>query len=252
VPALAFIHRNLMVYRHTWGILVASVLEPLLYLVSIGVGVGQLVGHVPGLDDPTVTYTQYVAPALLATAAMNAAVNETTFSAYHRLNEENVYDAVLRTPLTPADLAFGEIGWGAARGALSGTGFLAVMAVLGLVRTPVALLAIPAAALVGATFGALGLLVMTFLRGWQDFQLLQLFMLPMFLFSATFYPITVYPSAIQWLVRCLPLYPSISLLRGATLDDLGPSVLAAIAYLLVVGIVAWLLAARRLRRRLVR
>jgi lipooligosaccharide transport system permease protein len=237
VAALAFVNRNLVVYRHSWGILVASVLEPLLYLVSIGVGVGALIGNLPGLAG--VSYPEYVAPALLATAAMNAAVNETTFSAYTRLHEENVYDAILRTPLTPADLAIGEIGWGAARGALSGTGFLAVMAALGLVRTPVALLAIPAAALTGASFGALGLLVMTFL-------------LPMFLFSATFYPITVYPHAVQWVVRALPLYPSIDLLRGVTLDDIGAPVAYAVGYLVVIGAIAWLLAARRLRAILVR
>jgi lipooligosaccharide transport system permease protein len=250
VAALAFINRNLLVYRHTWGILVASVVEPLLYLLSIGVGVGQLVGTLPGLHG--VSYPEYVAPALLATAAMNAAVNETTFSAYTRLHEENVYAAILRTPSTTADLAIGEIGWGAARGALSGAGFLAVMAALGLVRTPVALLAVPAAALIGASFGALGLLTMTFLRNWHDFQMIQLFMLPMFLFSATFYPITVYPPAIQIVVRALPLYPSIELLRGVTLDDIGAPIGYALAYLIVVGGIAWLLAARRLRALLVR
>ncbi|HJP74180.1 MAG TPA: ABC transporter permease [Pseudonocardiaceae bacterium] len=250
MAALAFINRNLLVYRHTWGILVASVLEPLLYLVSIGVGVGHLIGTLPGLNG--VSYPEYVAPALLATAAMNAAVNETTFSAYTRLHEENVYHAILRTPSTTADLAIGEIGWGAARGALSGTGFLLTMAVLGLVRTPLALLAIPAAALTGASFGALGLLVMTFLRNWHDFQLIQLFMLPMFLFSATFYPITVYPPAIQLVVRVLPLYPSTDLLRGVTLDDIGPSAGYALAYLILIGALAWYLAARRLRAMLIR
>ena len=250
MAALAFVNRNLLVYRHTWGVLVASVVEPLLYLLSIGVGVGQLVGTLPGLHG--VSYPEYVAPALLATAAMNAAVNETTFSAYTRLHEENVYAAILRTPSTTADLALGEIAWGAARGALSGAGFLAVMAALGLVRTPVALLAVPAAALTGASFGALGLLTMTFLRNWQDFQLIQLFMLPMFLFSATFYPITVYPPAIQVLVRALPLYPSIDLLRGVTLDDIGTPIGYALAYLILVGGLAWLLAARRLRALLVR
>ena len=250
MAALAFVNRNLRVYRHTWGILVASVLEPLLYLISIGVGVGALIGNLPGLAG--VSYAEYVAPALLATAAMNAAVNETTYSAYTRLHEENVYDAILRTPLSTADLAIGEIGWGAARGALSGTGFLIVMAALGLVRTPLALLAVPAAALTGASFGALGLLVMTFLRNWQDFQFIQLLMLPMFLFSATFYPITVYPPAIQWIVRALPLYPSIDLLRGVTLDNLGTPVGYALAYLIVVGALAWLLAARRLRAILIR
>jgi lipooligosaccharide transport system permease protein len=250
VAALAFINRNLLVYRHTWGILVASVVEPLLYLLSIGVGVGQLVGTLPGLHG--VGYPEYVAPALLATAAMNAAVNETTFSAYTRLHEENVYAAILRTPSTTTDLAIGEIGWGAARGALSGAGFLAVMAALGLARTPLALLAVPAAALIGACFGALGLLTMTFLRNWHDFQMIQLFMLPMFLFSATFYPITIYPQAIQVLVRALPLYPSIEVLRGVTLDDLGPPIGYALAYLIVIGGLAWLLAARRLRALLVR
>lgn len=250
--AAAFLARNMRVYRHTWGILVASVVEPLLYLLSIGIGVGQLVGRVPGIDDPTITYTDYVAPALLATAAMNSAFNETTDGAFGRMKSENVYDAVLRTPLTTADVAAGEIVWAAGRAVLSGVGFLVVMAALGLVRTPLALLVVPASALVGAMFGALGLFVMTFLRNWRDFQLIQLVMLPMFLFSTTFYPLSVYPQAIQVVVRCLPLYPSITLVRGVALGAAGPDLDWSIGYLVVIGALAWLLAAGRLRRLLIR
>ncbi len=248
----AFVYRNLLVYRHTWGVLVASVVEPLLYLLSIGVGVGHLIGHVSGLGAPDVTYTDYVAPALLATAVMNAAVSETTYSAFTRLSAENVYDAVIRTPLTPADLALGEILWAAARGLLSGGGFLAVMAALGFVRSPWALLTLPCAALVGMSFGALGLLAMTFISGWQQFQLLQLVMLPMFLLSTTFYPLSVYPRAAGYVVICLPLFPSITLLRGMALGELNPNLLWSTAYLLVIGLIGWRLATARLERRLIR
>ncbi|MCW2938989.1 MAG: transporter [Actinomycetia bacterium] len=241
------VERNLMVYRHTWSLLVAEVFEPVLYLLTIGIGIGTLVGHVRGTG---VAYPQYVAPALLATAAMNGAMNETTFNLFQKLKFDRVYDSILTTPMTVRDVAFGEVCWALLRGTLTTSGFLVIVTVLGLVHTPWALLALPGAAVIGFAFASAGLAVTTYLRDWQDFQLIQLVMLPMFLFATTFYPLGVYPRPVQLAVECLPLYQSIELLREPSLGHIGPGLLVAAVYLLVMGVLGLAIALPRLRRTL--
>jgi lipooligosaccharide transport system permease protein len=240
------IRRNILVYRRSWTIIAASLVEPVLYLLTIGVGVGAIIGSVPGLTG-TDSYAQYVGAGLLATAAMNAAFNETTFTAFSRLRFERVYDAMSTTPLDPGDIAVGEVVWSALRGLIAGAGFLLVLAVFGLVHSPWALLAIPGSLVVGFMFGSLGLLAMTFVRDWPDFQIVQLVMLPMFLFATTFFPLDTYPGPLRLPISVLPLYPSIELVRGPVLGQVGPHLLQPLAYLVVVGTLALVLAARRMR-----
>ncbi|GAA4257795.1 ABC transporter permease [Dactylosporangium darangshiense] len=248
--ALLLVERNLMISRYTWAMIAAEVLEPLLYLLSIGVGVGALVGHVPGLDDPDVTYAQFVAPALLATAAMNGAMNETSFGTFFKLRFERTYDTMVTTPLTVRDIAFGETAWALLRGAVASSGFLAIVAVLGYARSPWVLLAVPGAALIGFAFAAVGLAVATFLRSTHDFQLIQLVMLPMFLFATTFFPVTVYPRPVQLFVECLPLYHAIQLLREPALGHVSPALLPSAAYLVALGALGLAIALPRMRRAL--
>lgn len=246
MPAVTMVERNLMIYRHTWLLLLAEVFEPVLYLLSFGVGIGQLVGRVPGLPDPSVGYPEFVAPALLATAAMNGAMNETTFQMYGKLRTERTYESILTTPMTVRDVALGEVAWALLRGTLVSLGFLGVVAALGLVHTAWALLVVPGALLIGFAFAAAGLAVVTFLRDWQDFQVIQLVMLPMFLFATTFYPLGVYPRPLQILVECLPLYQSIELLRGPFLGEAGAGLVLPALYLLALGALGLAVAARRL------
>jgi lipooligosaccharide transport system permease protein len=244
--ARSMVERNVLIYRHTWLLLLAEIFEPLLYLLAFGVGIGALVGQVPGLADPSVSYPRFVAPALLATAAMNGAMNETTFNMFGKLKTDRTYESILTTPMTVRSVAIGEVFWALIRGTLVATGFLVVVTALGLVSTPAALLVLPAALLIGFAFASVGLLVVTLLRTWQDFQLIQLVMLPMFLFATTFFPLQVYPRPIQLLVECLPLYHAIELTRQPFLDDLGPGLLRPAGYLAVIGIVALALAVHRL------
>ena len=242
---------NLLVHRHRWTILAFGVLEPLLYLLSIGVGVGRLVGHLSGLGaagGPPVSYPQYVAPALLAMAAMNGASASTTQQVFARLRFGNTYQVMLGAPVNPADIALGEVAWATLRGGIEATGFLALMAAFGLVRSPWALLAVPGALLIGFAFASAGLLTTTYLRSWADFQLIQLVMLPMFLFATTFYPLRVYPRPIQVTVSALPLYHSINLVRGPVLGETGPQLLIPAVYLAVMGGLTLALAVRRLTR----
>jgi lipooligosaccharide transport system permease protein len=248
--AWSMVERNLLIYRHTWPVIAAEIFEPLLYLVAFGIGIGGLVGDVPGLGDASVTYPQFVAPALLATAAMNGAMNETTFNMYGKLRSDRTYQSILTTPMTVRAVAFGEVCWALLRGTLVTMAFLAVVAVLGLVRTPWALLVVPSALLIGFAFASVGLLAVTWLRTWQDLQLIQLVMLPMFLFATTFFPLEVYPRPVQIFVECLPLYQSIELARAPFLGTGGPHLVVAVLYLAILGIVSLALALRRLEHTL--
>jgi lipooligosaccharide transport system permease protein len=247
---LLMVERNLVIYRHTWFLLVAEVLEPVLYLGSIGIGIGTLVGHIPGLGGTSVRYPEFVAPALLATAAMNGAMNETAFLMHTRLTVDRVYEPILATPMTVRQVGLGEAAWAIIRGLVVTSAFLVIVTALGLIASPWALLVIPGAAIIGFAFAAAGLVVVTYLRGWPDFQYVQLVMLPMFLFATTFYPVSVYPRPLQIAVECLPLYQAIELLRQPALGHVGLGLLVPVFYLLAMGLLALAWALRRLQARL--
>ncbi|CAN5215467.1 ABC transporter permease [soil metagenome] len=239
--------RNWMVTRHSWLIIVSGFFEPLFYLLSIGVGIGALVGTV-SLDGAVLEYTAFIAPALLASSAMNGAVYDSTFNLFWKLKYAKTYDAILSTPLTPADVAVGEIGWALLRGLLYSTAFLTVMLALGQVGSWWAVLVLPAAVLVGFAFAAVGMAATTFMRSWQDFEFVQLAILPMFLFATTFYPLSTYPEALQPVVACAPLYHAIELIRGLTTGLVDASMFGHVAYLGVMGLLGLRIAAGRLEK----
>ena len=188
-------------------IIFSGFFEPLFYLFSIGVGLGGLVGEVVGPGGNTVKYAAFVAPALLGSSAMNGAIYESTFNIFFKLKYGKIYDAVLATPMQPADIAVGEITWSLMRGAIYATGFLVVMAAMGYMPSWWGILALPAATLIGFAFGACGMAVTTFMRSWQDFDLVGLVTLPLFLFSGTFYPLSVYPRGLPGDHPLLPALP---------------------------------------------
>ncbi|HEY6058251.1 MAG TPA: ABC transporter permease, partial [Candidatus Limnocylindrales bacterium] len=127
-------------------------------------------------------------------------------------------------------------------------GFLAVMVVLGLVGSPWAVLALPAAMLIGFAFAAVGMAATTFMRQWTDFDYITMVTLPLFLFSATFYPISAYPEALRIVVGLTPLYRGVDLLRSLTTGVVGPGLLVDVAYLGVMGLIGLAIAGRRLDR----
>ena len=237
--------RNLLVYRRIWKVIFSGFFEPVFYLLSIGVGIGALVGDIE-FGGQLVSYTAFVAPALMATSAMNGAVMETTFNIFFKLKFGNVYQGMLTTPLQPRDIAVGEIGWALFRGALYTTVFLGVMVVMGLTDTWWSLLTIPGAVLIGFAFGSVGLAACTWMRSWQDFDLVSLATMPLFLFSATFFPLDVYPPFLQAVVRFSPLYHGTELLRALTLGIFDLSLVGHVAYLVVMGIIGATIASRRL------
>jgi lipooligosaccharide transport system permease protein len=245
------IERNVLVYRRTWMIIVSGFFEPLFYLLSIGLGLGALIGAVP-FGGQEVPYAVFVAPALMASSAMNGAIYDSTMNVFYKLREARTYDAILATPIGVSDVALGEIGWALIRGAIYATMFLLVMFVLGFVRSPLAILALPAAILIGFAFAGAGMAATTFLRTWQDMDMVQLVILPLFLFSATFYPLDTYPDAVRLLVQLTPLYHGVDLIRSLTTGIVGPGMLVHVAYLTVMGLVGLAITSRRLERLLLK
>jgi lipooligosaccharide transport system permease protein len=239
--------RNLMVYRRSWLIIFSGFFEPLFYLFSLGIGLGHYVGRVDG-----VSYASFIAPGLLASSAMNGAVFDATVNVFWKLRYGKVYDAMLATPIGPTDVALGETGWAQFRGLLYATGFVITAVALGLVHSWWGLLALPAALVVGFGFAGIGIGASTFIRTWQDFDLIQLVQLPMFLFSATFYPLSVYPVAVQWIVRFSPLYHAIVLIRSLTLGTVGPGNVLDAGYLVLLGAGGLWVARRRMAGLLLR
>jgi lipooligosaccharide transport system permease protein len=250
--SLHLIERHARAYQHAWLMLASGIFEPLFYLLSIGVGIGALVGQVTGPGGTPVGFTSFVAPALLATSSMNGAVFDSTFNVYFRLRFAKLYDATLATPMRPGDIALGEIGWALLRGGLYAVAFMVVIVAMGLVHSVWAVAALPAALLISFGCAAVGMAATTYMKSWQHFEFVTLATLPMFLFSTTFYPLSVYPRGIQIAVECTPLYQGVALLRGLTLGVVGPGLLWHVLYLAVMGLGGLQLAGRRISRLLLR
>ncbi|MCL2541279.1 MAG: ABC transporter permease [Nocardioidaceae bacterium] len=241
------VYRNFLVYRRHWKLFVTGFLEPFFYLLSIGVGVGALIG---GFDyaGHHVSYSAFVAPAMLATSAFNGALMDSTHNVFFKLKYDKLYDQMLATPLTPTDVARGEIVWGQARGGSYAAFFLLVMLAMGLVESWWALLALPAVLLIGFSFSAVCMAATTYMRSFQDFDKITLIQLPMFLFSATFFPVATYHGALRWVVECTPLYRAVVLCRELTLGSPGWESLVSVVYLLALGAAGLAVVRRRLER----
>lgn len=247
--ALAVVARGLMAAKSsTWLILVSGFFEPVLYLISMGVGLGPIVGTVAGPGGQEISYAAYIAPALLAVSAMNGAVYDSTWNVFFKMNFAKLYQGMLYTSLGPLDVAMGEIFLALLRGLLYATGFTAVMAVMGLITTPWAILVIPASVLIAFGFASFGMGITSFMKTFQQMDWINFFMLPMFLFSATFYPITVYPQYIQWLIQAMPLWHGVELLRQISIGSFSPATAAHIAYYLVMIALGIILTTGRLRK----
>ncbi len=250
--ARTLVERNYVSFRRTWTLIVSGFFEPVFFLFAMGVGIGSLVGDVELADGRAVPYAVFVAPALLASSAMNGAVFDSTSNVFFKLKYARLYDSVLATPLGPRDVAVGEIAWALLRGLVYSGGFLAVATLAGAVTSPWALLAVPAATLIGWAFAAIGMASTTYMRTWADSEYVQLAIVPMFLFSATFFPLEAYPEALRWVVQATPLYHGVAMVREVMLGQVTGAMVGHVAYLAVLGVVGTAWAARRVGRLLLR
>ena len=246
--ARMLVERNLVAFKHGWLTILTGFAEPVFYLFSLGIGLGALIRTVTTDGGTTVPYAAFVAPALLASSAMNGAVFDATFNMFFKLKYSRLYDAVLASRMGPRDIAIGEMAWSLLRGTFYSAAFLLVAWLAGAVSTWWALLALPAATLIAFAFSAVGMFLTTFMRSWVDFDYVTLAILPMFLFSATFFPLSTYPEAVRWLVQVTPLYQGVALERGLMLAEIGPGLLWPVLYFVVLGLVGLAGTARRLER----
>lgn len=237
--------RNYLVYRDAWKLFLTGFLEPVLYLLSIGVGVGQLVDTFE-FNGEQVPYAEFVAPAMLAASAFNGALLDSTFNVFFKLKFIKLYDQLLATPLTTGDIARSEILWGQLRGGSYSAAFLLVMVGMGLVDSWWAVLALPAALLIGFAFSAVCMALTTYMTSWQDFDKVTLVQLPLFLFSATFFPVTAFDGWLRWVVECTPLYRGVVLCRELTTGAVSWDSAISVVYLLAMGLLGLLVVRRRL------
>lgn len=214
------VERNIIFFRRDLGILLAGFLEPIFWLVGIGIGLNSIVNDVEVAGE-LLSYREFVAPGLVAVAAMNGAAFDSTFNFFYKLHYLKLYDAMLATPLTLSNIVSGEVSWSVLRSTLYATVFLALTATLGLISSPLAILIIPVAALIGFCISAIGVFSTTFIRNWHDFDYLSLALQLLFLCSGTFFPITVYPDWGQALVNLTPLYHGVELCRHLALGTVG-------------------------------
>jgi lipooligosaccharide transport system permease protein len=246
------LERAFRVYSRAWLLILTGFFEPLFYLFALGTGLKSLVGTVIGPGGQPISYTAFIAPALLASSAMNGAIYDSTMNVFFKMKFAKLYDAMLATSLGPLDVAIGEISWALIRGGLYSAGFLIVMLVMGLTASVWAVLLLPAALLIAFGFAAVGMAATSFMKSFQDLDLVQLAVLPMFLFSGTFYSLSVYPDWLRIVVECLPLHHGIELLRGLNAGVFDWSMLGHTAYFVVMAGAGLAVTARRLEKLLLR
>jgi lipooligosaccharide transport system permease protein len=237
--------RNYVTYKGQWKLFATGFLEPVFYLFSIGIGVGKLI-HAFEFNGHSIPYAEFVAPGMLAASAFNGALLDSTFNVFFKLKYEKLYDQMLATPLTIADIARGEIVWGQLRGASYSVAFLLVMWGLGLVHSWWAVLAFPATLLIGFAFSAVCMGLTTYMNSWQDFDKITLVQLPLFLFSGTFFPITAFHGVLRWVVEATPLYRGVVLCRELTTGVITWESGVSVVYLLAMGALGLLVVRRRL------
>jgi lipooligosaccharide transport system permease protein len=229
----------------TWMIVVSGFVEPVLFLLSFGYGLKDLVGDITVAGQP-IGYVAFIAPALLATSAMNGAIYDSTMNVYFKLNHDRIYHGMLSTSLGPMDVALGEIGWALLRGLSYAVGFMAIVTPLGLIPSAWGILAIPAAVLIAFGFASFGMAVTSYMKSFQQLELVNIVLLPMFLFSGSFYPLDVFPEWLQTIIRLFPLAHAIDLIRGLTLGNISWALAGHAMYFVVMIVVGLFFTTKRL------
>ena len=244
VPQL--LERGFIAFRSsTWMIVLSGFLEPVLYLLSFGYGIGKLLPSIT-VGGESIKYAVFIAPALLATSAMNGAIYDSTMNVFFKLNHDRIYHGMLATSMGPLDVALGEIGWALLRGFSYACAFMAVVAPLGLIPSIWGVLAIPAAVLIAFGFASCGMALTSYMKSFQQLEIVNIFLLPMFLFSGAFYPVSVFPQWLQFTVNLLPLTHAINLVRSLCLGHINLALAGHALYFVLMIICGLFFTTKRL------
>jgi lipooligosaccharide transport system permease protein len=246
-PESVFLRNVYALKSSNWLVVLSGFVEPVFYLLAFGYGLGKLIGGITDASGNPIPYAAYIAPALLATSAMNGAIYDSTWNVFFKMHFGKIYQAMLSTSLGPLDVAMGEIGWALARGFIYAVGFMAVVAPMGLIRSWWGLMAIPAAVLIAFGFASVGMGITSYLKNFHQMDWVNFFMLPMFLFSGTFYSLSVYPDWLRAIIEALPLYQAIAMIRGFTLGYIDSTLVGHILYFVVMIVLGLWFTTRRLR-----
>jgi lipooligosaccharide transport system permease protein len=250
LPAIRSYRYWLAAYRRTWrGSISTSVVSPVLYLAAMGVGLGSLVHRSAAIGG--VTYLQFIGPGLLAATAMQVGAAESTYAVLGSFKWIRVYHAMAATPLQPIDILIGHLLWIATRIAMASGIYLAVVAAFGGIKSPLALAAWPACLLIGMAFAAPIVAFSSTRETDSGFAALNRFgIVPMFLFSGTFFPIAQLPEVLRWIAYATPLWHGVELVRSLCLGHLAAADLGHVAYLAAWAGVGIALSVRQHRRKL--
>ncbi|HET7566365.1 MAG TPA: ABC transporter permease [Gaiellaceae bacterium] len=208
----------LVVYRRVWrGTVMSSLLNPVLYLTALGIGLGKIVNRGGGSATLGIPYLDFVAPGMLAAVAMQVAAVESSFPVRGAIKWNRQYFAMLATPLGVADLIGGHLLYVATRVGVAATLYLAAISAFGAVHSPLAILAIPLCVLTGLAFAA----PIAAISAWAEEEvfnpLFRFAVMPMFLFSGSFFPVTRLPHGLRELAYATPLWHAVDLTRHLTL-----------------------------------
>jgi len=241
-------NRNLMTLKSSSGLtFIAGFVEPVLFLIAFGYGVGGMVGNITDANGNVISYAAYIMPALLATSAMNGAIFDSTWNVFFKMHFAKLYQGMLATSLGTLDVAIGEIGWAMFRGMMYALGFVSVVGLLGLIPSfGGAALAVLAATIVAFAFASLGMGITSYMKSFQQLDMVTFFLLPMFLFSGTLFPVSIFPAWAQFLIQALPLRQAIELVRDAMTLNISLSLLGHLAYFAVMIIGGLYFTTRRL------
>jgi len=245
--------RNFLVYKRLWHRSIAfGFLQPVLFLTAMGIGVGALMSNQDLAAFGGVPYIDWLGPGLLSAMAMQTATFESTYPIMNKIMWGRNYEAMLSTPLTTRNIIIGELFWVAFRIGTLATVFLVVLTLFGIVRSPLAILAVPVAVLVGTAFSSCLIAFTTTQRNDVGFSAIFRFVInPLFLFSGTFFPLSNLPDQVEWVAWLTPLFHGVQLIRGLVLGSLDwVAVPIHLAYLLAMLAIGVLLADRNLRRRM--
>jgi lipooligosaccharide transport system permease protein len=223
-------------------------LEPVLYFLALGFGLGIFINQVGG-----VSYAQYIAPGLIAISVMYSAFFECTFGSFVRMYYQKTFDAIVATPLTVDEVIAGEILWGATKSLINGAIVTLIIILLGFASIPYVLLILPLAFFGGLMFASLAMLFTSVVPNIDSFNYPTFLLItPMFLFSGTFFPLSIMPAAGQALAQFLPLTHVVSIARGITYGGFDPMILVSILYIAVASTIFFVLSIRLMKRRLIK
>ena len=246
------LQRNGQVLRRTWQVnFLPPILEPVLYLLAFGAGLGLLVGDVSYRGE-AVSYVAYIAPALIAINIMYNGFFENTYASFVRMYYQKTYDAIMATPLNLDEIVTGEIVWGAVKSLIATILMVAVISFFRLLVYPQALLIVPLAFLGGLAFGSLAMCFTAVVPQIEVFNFpIFLFITPMFLFSGTFFPLETLPHWAQILAQVLPLTHLVAIVRALAMGKLQAQLLLSLLYLIIFSALTFVLAILLMRRRLI-